>query len=78
LTHMTKTGEALQRKDYETLSRIHGDTTHNKAVAEAFRHFSARKYWTRLWVMQEFSVCIKISRLVLGRCAHVDRSAAKP
>lgn len=73
-THMRETGEALMRKDYEELSRIHEDEKRVADVTEAFRQFSATKYWTRLWVMQEFSVG-RNTVIVCGK-ASIDAEVA--
>ncbi|KAJ4211498.1 hypothetical protein NW759_012410 [Fusarium solani] len=55
---MRDTGRAIRQRDVEALKKLYGkDGSVDLAAAkEAFHGFSERRYWTRLWVLQEFAV----------------------
>lgn len=55
---MRDTGRALRQRDIEALQKLYGKDRSVDLVAakEAFHGFCERRYWTRLWVIQEFAV----------------------
>ncbi|KAM5349767.1 hypothetical protein ACJ41O_006272 [Fusarium nematophilum] len=63
---MRETGRALRNSDFETLSRLYSGDGQQGSVdldvaKEAFDRFCQRRYWTRIWVMQEFAVGRRVS-----------------
>ncbi|EEU43366.1 uncharacterized protein NECHADRAFT_45214, partial [Fusarium vanettenii 77-13-4] len=55
---MRDTGRALRQRDMDALKKLYGEEGSVDLVAakEAFHAFCERRYWTRLWVIQEFAV----------------------
>ncbi|KAI8716377.1 HET domain-containing protein [Fusarium sp. LHS14.1] len=55
---MRDTGRALRQRDMDALRKLYGEEGSVDLVAakEAFHAFCERRYWTRLWVIQEFAV----------------------
>ncbi|KAJ4309942.1 hypothetical protein N0V84_011234 [Fusarium piperis] len=55
---MRDTGRAIRQRDVEALRKLYGEdeSVDLSAAKEAFHGFCERRYWTRLWVMQEFAV----------------------
>ncbi|KAL6353859.1 hypothetical protein LRP88_12854 [Fusarium phalaenopsidis] len=55
---MRDTGRAIRQRDIEALKKLYGEdgSVDLAAAKEAFHSFSERRYWTRIWVLQEFAV----------------------
>ncbi|KAJ4169008.1 hypothetical protein NW754_010940 [Fusarium falciforme] len=55
---MRDTGRAIRQRDIEALKKLYGEdgSVDLAAAKEALHGFCERRYWTRLWVLQEFAV----------------------
>ncbi|RMJ08797.1 hypothetical protein CDV36_011592 [Fusarium kuroshium] len=55
---MRDTGRAIRQRNIEALKKFYGEdgSVDLAAAKEAFNSFCERRYWTRLWVIQEFAV----------------------
>lgn len=58
--HMQKTGDALIARDYDSVAQLHEGDDKLKTLAHAFDSICKRKYWQRLWVIQEFAVAKEV------------------
>ncbi|RSL57745.1 hypothetical protein CEP54_008113 [Fusarium duplospermum] len=55
---MRDTGRAIRQRNIEALRKLYGQdgSVDPAAAKDAFNSFCERRYWTRLWVIQEFAV----------------------
>lgn len=60
LKHIERMGDAVWADDERSIVAAHQNEEGRKLIARAFRHFCERKYWQRLWVIQEFTVGNKL------------------
>jgi hypothetical protein len=56
IAHLQKIAHAWSRCDFKIISRLLENEKHVNAISKAYEHFCRRRYWSRLWVMQEFAV----------------------
>ncbi|KAH8690999.1 heterokaryon incompatibility protein [Phaeosphaeriaceae sp. PMI808] len=56
VAHLKKVSAAIAEKNYGEVLKMHEDTCFLRIASAAFSSFCSRKYWTRLWVIQEFAV----------------------
>lgn len=59
-------GISVREKSGKAFTDLHDDVHQLNELKVSFQHFCQRKYWTRLWIMQEFAV----ARSVRVVCAN--------
>ncbi|KAH7345823.1 heterokaryon incompatibility protein [Pyrenochaeta sp. MPI-SDFR-AT-0127] len=56
IAHLKKISAAIDEKNYAEVLKTYADTRFLRIASAAFSSFCSRKYWTRLWILQEFAV----------------------
>jgi hypothetical protein len=59
-TYLQRLGNGIVAHDWKGLAALHDNDAHVQEISEAFNVFCLREYWTRLWIMQEFSMGLKV------------------
>jgi hypothetical protein len=64
--HLRTTSEHLSKDDLGPVMKSHSDKDFLGVISKAYRSFCERRYWTRVWVIQEFGVAPDVT-LMCGK-----------